>query len=113
MSLIVEESCIIGTQPGAGIRLMPGSASRNHAMLKVREDKGAKCLWIVDLNHTLGIYLNGQRINKLVKLNEGDSIQVGVAILKIECILPVEQSRPMDTRYGLWSRLFRNLNKKN
>jgi ABC-type multidrug transport system ATPase subunit/pSer/pThr/pTyr-binding forkhead associated (FHA) protein len=50
--------------------------SRKHAHVKVKNDTETT-YWLEDIHSTNGVYINGQRIDSQVKLNDGDLIGLG------------------------------------
>ena len=67
-----KERMVIGRSKDCDIRLDDPNVSRHHA--EVRQEGAA--YWLVDLDSTNGVEVNGSRI-KRAKLNEGDRITLG------------------------------------
>lgn len=62
----------IGRQPGSGLLLTDEQASAQHAVIRFLEGGFV----IADLNSTNGLWVNGQRVDRL-RLQDGDQIAIG------------------------------------
>lgn len=82
--LILEDGkrYILGRDRSADITLEEKKISRRHACLYW--DKGTKDVVIEDLGSLNGTMVNGESISGAVKLSNGDRIQVGSFLLKID-----------------------------
>jgi FHA domain-containing protein len=69
---LAKERMVIGRSKDCDIRLEDPNASRRHA--EVRREGAA--YWLVDLDSTNGIAVNGRRV-KRAKLEEGDRVTIG------------------------------------
>lgn len=96
LTVYVEETCIIGRSPDAGIYLRNISVSRNHALLKVRNQEGQKSLWLADLGAMNRTLLNGVLVTELMAVAEGDMLAIGQVTLQIERIRDPEMSQLQD-----------------
>src|SRR3954469_4314094 len=63
----------IGRAPVCEIRLEDDGISRSHARVKCEGDNA----WVEDLGSRNGTFVNGEKIGQLVKIADGDKIQVG------------------------------------
>lgn len=61
-----------------------GTVSRNHAILKIREETGIKTVWLLDLGTRHGTILNGVRISGICQIFKGDIIHLGETIIEIK-----------------------------
>lgn len=76
---ILQDEFMIGRASGCDLSIEDDLVSRHHCKVVLRPD-GAE---LVDLGSTNGTLLNGRKVTGIVKLFEGDQVQVGtVAILK-------------------------------
>lgn len=75
----LAETVVLGRSRECDITLDDPNVSRRHA--EVRQDGGA--WWIVDLDSTNGIEVNGQRVDR-AKLEHGDEIVLGTSRLRFE-----------------------------
>lgn len=76
---IVHEEFMIGRATNCDLSIEDDLVSRHHCKITLRPD-GAE---LIDLGSTNGTLVNGRKIEKVTKLQEGDQIQVGaVTILK-------------------------------
>ncbi len=69
----------IGRMPDCWLTLEDDLASRYHARLTVT-DEG---VWIEDLGSRNGTYVNGERVDARVRLDDGDKIRIGREILVV------------------------------
>lgn len=63
---------VIGRQPGVDLQISDDRASARHAMIRFREGGFV----ITDLNSKNGLWINGQRTERL-RLQDGDQIEIG------------------------------------
>jgi two-component system cell cycle response regulator len=63
----------IGRAPTCEIRLDDDGISRSHARLRLEGDDA----WVEDLGSRNGTFVNGEKIGEIVKVGDGDKIQVG------------------------------------
>jgi len=73
---------LIGRGATCQIVLSDGEASREHARIYY----AGQNYWVEDLRSTNGVLLNGQRITSREPLREGDTVRVGVTVLKIAAV---------------------------
>lgn len=69
---------VIGRLDSAHLQLKDGRISRVHAQILAKDG----LFWIEDLNSRGGTWLNGKKIEELMRLRSGDSIRLG----KIELV---------------------------
>ncbi len=69
------DEMVIGSAPGARIRLASKRASRRHVILRLR---GTDCMLLDNDSHN-GVLLNGVRVHSAV-LRDGDVIQVADSV---------------------------------
>src|SRR5690348_6395046 len=70
---------LIGQREGCDLRLDKPLVSRTHAIIYARDGKR----FLRDLNSSSGTYLNDRKVRE-AELRNGDTIRIGVAILKFE-----------------------------
>ena len=77
-SIRVASGSLIGRAPGCDVQLADAYTSSEHARL--REERGR---WLLeDLQSMNGSYVNGQRINGVRPLADGDTVQLGRVVLQ-------------------------------
>jgi diguanylate cyclase (GGDEF)-like protein len=69
----LKATMTIGRAPTCEIRLEDDGISRNHARVRCEGDEA----WVEDLGSRNGTFVNGDKIEQLVKIGDGDKIQVG------------------------------------
>jgi two-component system cell cycle response regulator len=69
----LKGSMTIGRAPTCEIRLDDDGISRNHARVRCEGDEA----WVEDLGSRNGTFVNGDKIGELLKIADGDKIQVG------------------------------------
>jgi pSer/pThr/pTyr-binding forkhead associated (FHA) protein len=69
---IAGQRAVLGRSRDCDIQLADPNVSRRHAELR----QEGSTYWIVDLDSTNGIEVNGRRV-KRAKLNDGDSFTIG------------------------------------
>jgi diguanylate cyclase (GGDEF)-like protein len=69
----LRASMTIGRSPACEIRLEDDGISRSHARVRCEDDQAT----IEDLQSRNGTFVNGERIREIVKVIDGDKIQVG------------------------------------
>lgn len=89
-------SMVIGRDPSADIHLDNLALSRRHAQL---EQRGAD-VWIRDLGSQNGTYVNGQRVDGELALQNGDSVELGRYTISIAGPERAEQTSPVVTING-------------
>jgi pSer/pThr/pTyr-binding forkhead associated (FHA) protein len=77
---IEQASTVIGRQVGSGITLPDTQASRQHARIEVRSGQ----LTITDLGSANGTRVNGTVINAPTILHDGDQLQIGTSLFRVE-----------------------------
>jgi len=76
---LIHKVMTIGRNPDNDIVIKDPYVSGNHARFYVKNDK----LFVEDLNSTNGTFVNGKRISKVEKLQEGDIIEIGRVSFKV------------------------------
>ncbi len=74
-----EGKYVIGREEGADIILDNNTVSRKHCILKWKD-----AWFIKDIDSKNGVYLNGNRIKKTEKIEDGDNIKIGRIPILIE-----------------------------
>jgi DNA-binding winged helix-turn-helix (wHTH) protein len=75
---------IIGRDPAANARIDDSTISRRHARLVIADKRAS----IEDLGSKNGTFLRGRRMNKSVRLSDGDVITFGSVTLIFRAVLP-------------------------
>jgi DNA-binding winged helix-turn-helix (wHTH) protein len=75
---------IIGRDPSANVRIDDSTISRRHARLVIADKRAS----IEDLGSKNGTLLRGRRVNKPVRLSDGDVIAFGSVNLIFRAVLP-------------------------
>jgi serine phosphatase RsbU (regulator of sigma subunit) len=83
-----DRGLVIGRDSTCDIAIPEGTVSRQHAMLRW---SNAEC-YLVDLGSANGTYVNGRRIFKPARLQEGDAIAVGGTQLRL--VLAADRPSP-------------------
>jgi len=76
---LVNAQYIVGRDSEAGFVVSRSSVSRQHARLWTDEDG---VWWVEDLNSTNGTFVNEQRLNRAVRMDDSDQVRFGDAIYK-------------------------------
>ena len=71
----------IGRREGVDLCIPCRNVSSLHAEILEREDG----LWIYDLNSTNGTFVNGERITKKARIEQGDRLKIGSCTYEVEC----------------------------
>ena len=79
---LARAETVIGRSRTATIVVDSRIASRCHACVKQRDGE----LYIVDLGSTNGTRVNGAMIRGELRLEPGDSIEIGAVCLSVDCI---------------------------
>jgi hypothetical protein len=69
---ITKRATVLGRSQGADLRLDDANISRKHAELRQQ----GTSYWIVDLDSTNGVEVNGERVQR-AKLEDGDRVTLG------------------------------------
>jgi pSer/pThr/pTyr-binding forkhead associated (FHA) protein len=72
----VKGSCSLGRSASNQVAIPDDRVSRRHAMIQVQ---GENEFWLVDFGSRNGTYLNGQRLTRPIRLQDGDHIVIGHA----------------------------------
>ncbi len=98
---LLGESISIGRNSHSDLVLPDEVVSRDHAMLRAREDG----FYIEDLRSRNGTFVNGKRIDQPTKLKNGDYIQVYELLLSFHDQVANASARPVDVQKDLadWS----------
>ncbi len=76
---LVNPQYIVGRDSEAGFVVSRSSVSRQHARLW-NDEEGV--WWVEDLNSTNGTFVNEQRLNRAVRMDDSDQVRFGDAIYK-------------------------------
>ncbi|HEV8700492.1 MAG TPA: GGDEF domain-containing protein [Candidatus Polarisedimenticolia bacterium] len=89
--LLRRRTTVLGRGPEADIRLPDDLASREHARVEVRWDRGKRnaSFHLTDLGSTNGTLVNN-RLVESTELRENDKIQIGMTVLKFDLLDEVE-----------------------
>lgn len=79
-----EEGCVVGRDEGCGLKLSDPRVSRTHA----RFSRGARSWLVEDLGSSLGTFVEGERIEGLGRLRDGDRIRIGNTTLEFHTDAP-------------------------
>jgi diguanylate cyclase (GGDEF)-like protein len=79
---------LVGRAPDAGITLLDGEVSRNHARIRVEEGR----VQVEDLGSTNGTRVNGETIHGTAELHAGDRLTMGSHVLKLVYLDPLERA---------------------
>lgn len=74
---LAEGETLIGRGPDCGVRIDSTLASRHHAVIRV----AAATATLEDCQSKNGSYVRGKRVDGTVRLEDGDTIKVGPAVL--------------------------------
>lgn len=85
-----HESFILGSGPGAGIRVEDGRVSSLHLMLKVSAGE----ILALDLCSEDGTYLDGHRLQGPTALRSGAELRLGGTRLRVEALVPAPRVAP-------------------
>ena len=77
---VTRDSTVIGRREDCDLRIPVGEVSRKHCRL-IKQDHAIS---LEDLDSSNGTFINGQRIAGTVKVEPGDSIQVGPVIFVLQ-----------------------------
>jgi adenylate cyclase len=72
----VKGCCSLGRSASNEVAIPDDRVSRRHAMIQVQ---GENEFWLVDFGSRNGTYLNGQRLTRPIRLQDGDHIVIGHA----------------------------------
>jgi adenylate cyclase len=72
----VRGSCSLGRSASNQVAIADDRVSRRHAMIQLQ---GENEFWLVDFGSRNGTYLNGQRLTRPIRLQDGDRILLGHA----------------------------------
>jgi hypothetical protein len=91
----IKSELLLGRDPDCDIVIPKRQVSRHHARVFLGEDG----TMVEDLNSKNGTYINGRHIEEVVRLEEGDEIQVSLAqhfiYLSSDATMPLE-ALPLD-----------------
>jgi pSer/pThr/pTyr-binding forkhead associated (FHA) protein len=72
----VKGSCSLGRSASNQVAIPDDRVSRRHALIQIQ---GENEFWLVDFGSRNGTYLNGQRLTRPSRLQDGDHIVIGHA----------------------------------
>ena len=75
---------LVGRKQGVSLKLGHKTVSGNHASLSVENGR----LWLTDLNSTNGTYVNGERLEGRVDIDEEDLVHFAEAAFRVRCQSP-------------------------
>ncbi len=78
----------LGRSRTSSVRLEHESVSRSHALLTLNKGEAI----VKDLNSSNGTYVGGKRISRETRLQNGDRIQIGAAVVDLRILPPNEPS---------------------
>lgn len=78
----------VGRDNSCDLVITEGFMSRQHARITIRGDE----VWIEDLGSTNGTFVNGQRINELVRVEHNDEIRFDTVIYYLRKSIPATAS---------------------
>lgn len=78
----------LGRSRTSTVRLEHESVSRSHALLTLNKGEAI----VKDLNSSNGTYVGGKRISRETRLQNGDRIQIGAAVVDLRILPPNEPS---------------------
>ena len=79
-----EKPIVLGRAPESDLVLADGKASRRHCGIRAWDGD----FYLKDLQSKNGTFLNGQRVDEMVKLQPGDRIRVGALVFSFESDAP-------------------------
>jgi len=88
------EEVTVGRVQGNDLMLPRGNVSKHHARFVHREGR----IILTDLKSTNGTYLNGRRIAQATLVREGDSVQIGDYVLRVQVAKGHAQAAPRSHR---------------
>ncbi|MGZ6970772.1 MAG: FHA domain-containing protein, partial [Thermoanaerobaculia bacterium] len=93
---LLDGEATLGRSRTSTIRLEHESVSRSHALLTLNQGEAV----VKDLNSSNGTYVRGKRITRETRLQNGDHVQLGAAVIDLRIVPP---SLPSDrtTHLGL------------
>lgn len=85
-----DSECTIGREPWCQVRLNSRTVSRTHACISRQADG----FFIEDLHSVNGTSVNGRRIDRLTRLDNGDRVQIFDIVLLFQINSPAASDRP-------------------
>lgn len=76
---VLEDFNLVGRSPQAGIQIIDGSISREHASIR----RQGHSWWIHDLGSANGSYINEVPVTAAQKMRDGDQLRLGFTLLTV------------------------------
>jgi DNA-binding NtrC family response regulator len=95
--LVPGRPLVVGRQPGAGLQLRDGHASRKHATFTLAADEAS--VGLVD-SSAHGTMVNGEAVAGATTLADGDVIRMGDSFLLLRFIPPEDRDPPVEGLLG-------------
>jgi uncharacterized RDD family membrane protein YckC len=93
---LLDGEATLGRSRTSTIRLEHESVSRSHALLTLNQGEAV----VKDLNSSNGTYVRGKRISRETRLQNGDRVQLGAAVIDLR-IVPPSVASDRTTHLGL------------
>ncbi len=81
---LLDGEATLGRSRTSTVRLEHESVSRSHALLTLNRGEAI----VKDLNSSNGTYVGGKRISRETRLQSGDRVQLGAAVIDLKIIAP-------------------------
>lgn len=81
---LLDGEATLGRSRTSTVRLEHESVSRSHALLTLNRGEAI----VKDLNSSNGTYVGGKRISREIRLQSGDRIQLGAAVMDLRIVPP-------------------------
>jgi uncharacterized RDD family membrane protein YckC len=81
---LLDGEATLGRSRTSTVRLEHESVSRSHALLTLNKGEAI----VKDLNSSNGTYVGGKRISKETRLQSGDRVQLGAAVVDMRIVAP-------------------------
>ena len=81
---LLDGEATLGRSRTSTVRLKHESVSRSHALLTLNHGEAI----VTDLNSSNGTYVGGKRISRETRLQSGDRVQLGAAVIDLRIVPP-------------------------
>jgi uncharacterized RDD family membrane protein YckC len=81
---LADGEATLGRSRTSTVRLEHESVSRSHALLTLNQGEAI----VKDLNSSNGTYVGGKRISRETRLQSGDRVQIGAAVIDLRIVPP-------------------------
>jgi len=81
---LLDGEATLGRSRTSTVRLEHESVSRSHALLTLNQGEAV----VKDLNSSNGTYVGGKRISREMRLQSGDRVQLGAAVIGLRIVPP-------------------------